>query len=488
MGNCKKVAGYLGRTTLNLLSKDELDKIHNASLEILENPGLIIPSKQALKILEGAGANVNHKESAVTIPSHIVEEALRIAPKIVRYCARNPKYDILLEKKRTYFTTDAAGIYIRDIETGQRRSSTSEDLVQWARIMDSLSEIHVLWPSITPTELPDHLQRINALVTSLNNTEKHIEQQAFNAREARYEIEIAATVVGGKEELRKRPIISAVQCPIAPLKFERNSIEAAIEFAKAGIPVTPLSMPLAGQTGPATLSGTLAVTSAEILGSLIIFEFANPRAPVLFGACPGNIDFRTGSMVISPEYGLVNVGLAQLARYYDLPSVVCGGSSSSKVVDAQAVYERVLTLTPVILARPDLVAGMGGLEDAKTMAPELLVIDNEILEGILRLVQGFDVSDETIALDVIRKVGPGGHYLTQRHTVNHIKDHWIPEISDRKAYDAWSKAGAKDVTAVAKEKVKEILATHELEPIPKDILKEISQIVKRYEEEFSKQG
>jgi len=478
----------MGRASLNLLSKDELDRIHNSTLEILEKPGLIIPSEGALEILERAGANVNREKNSVTIPSNIVKEAVKKAPKTIRYGARNPKYDILLEKKQTYFTTDGCGIFIRDIETGERRSSTTEDLVQWARVTDFLSYIHVLWPAALSTELPDHLQRIYALVTFLNNTEKHIEGYVIDAREARYEIEIAAAVLGDKDELKRRPIISAVQCPIAPLKFDKGLIEAVIEFAKVGIPVVPLSMPLAGLTAPATLAGTLVVTNAEILGSLVISELVNPGAPVVYGACPGNIDFRTGSMVISPEYGLVNVGLAQLARYYNLPSEVCGGCSSSKVVDAQAAYERVLTLTPVILAGPDLVVGMGKLEDAKTMALELLVIDNEILEGILRLVQGFDVSDETIALDIIRKVGPGGHYLTQKRTVNHIKDHWIPKISDRKAYDAWLKAGAKDIVAVAKEKVKEILATHKPEPIPKDVQKEISKIVKRFEEEFSKQS
>jgi len=478
----------MGRASLNLLSKDELDNIHETTLEILENPGLIIPSKRALEILERAGANVNHEKNSVTIPSNIVEEALKKAPKTIRYGARKPNYDILLEKKETYFTTDGYGVFIRDIETGERRSSTNEDLAKWARITDSLSKIHVLWPSVMPTELPDHLQRIYALVTSLNNTEKHVEGYAIDAREARYEIEIAAAVVGGMEKLKRRPIISAVQCPIAPLKFDKGLTDAVIEFAKAGIPVVPLSMPMAGQTGPATLAGTLAVTSAEILGSLVISEFANPGAPVLYGACPGNIDFRTGTLVTSPEYGLVNTGLAYLARYYDLPSEICGGCSGSKVVDAQAAYERTLTLTSAILAGPDLVVGMGGLEDAKTMAPELLVIDNEVLEGILRLVRGFEVNDETLALDIIRKVGPGGHYLTQKHTVDHIKDHWTPKISDRKAYDAWLKAGAKDIVTVAREKVKEILATHKPEPIPKDIQKEISQIIKRYEKEFSKQG
>jgi len=157
-------------------------------------------------------------------------------------------------------------------------------------------------------------------------------------------------------------------------------------------------------------------------------------------------------------------------------------------VDAQAAYERVLTLTSAILAGPDLVLGMGGLDEAKTMAPELLVIDNEILGSILRVVDGFDVNDKTSALDIIRKVGPGGHFLAQKHTMDHIKDHWLPEISDRKSYEAWKKAGAKDIAKVAKEKVKEILATHRPKPISKDVQQEISKILKEFQKEFSKQG
>lgn len=471
----------------NLLSKDELCNIHNATLEILENPGLIIPSERTLNILETAGASVNYKKNNATIPSNIVEEAIKKAPKTIRYSARNPKYDILLEKKETYFTTDGSGTFIRDFETGERRSSTAEDLAKWTILADYLHMIHVFWPSVTPTDVPEPLQEINTWIISLSNTEKHVEGGANNASEARFSIEIAAAIVGGKEELRKRPIISAVQCPISPLRFERGLIEANIEYAKAGVPVVPLTMPLSGETAPVTLAGTLAVTNAEVIGSLIISQFVSPGSPILYGACPSNIDFRTGVFVCSPESGLLNMALAQLAHYYDLPSEICGGCSDSKVPDAQAAYERTLTLIPAILAGPDIVCGMGGLEAAKTMSPELLVIDNEILEGILRLVRGFEVSYDTLALDIIRKVGSGGHYLAQRHTLNHfMKEHWIPKISDRRAYEIWKKEGGKGIHEVAREKANEILATHKPEPIPKDVQKEISQILKRYKKEFLK--
>lgn len=471
----------------NLLSKDELCNIHNATLEILENPGLIIPSERTLNILETAGASVNYKKNNATIPSNIVEEAIKKAPKTIRYSARNPKYDILLEKKETYFTTDGSGTFIRDFETGERRSSTAEDLAKWTILADYLHMIHVFWPSVTPTDVPEPLQEINTWIISLSNTEKHVEGGANNASEARFSIEIAAAIVGGKEELRKRPIISAVQCPISPLRFERGLIEANIEYAKAGVPVVPLTMPLSGETAPVTLAGTLAVTNAEVIGSLVISQFVSPGSPILYGACPSNIDFRTGVFVCSPESGLLNMALAQLAHYYDLPSEICGGCSDSKVPDAQAAYERTLTLIPAILAGPDIVCGMGGLEAAKTMSPELLIIDNEILEGILRLVRGFEVSYDTLALDIIRKVGSGGHYLAQRHTLNRfMKEHWIPKISDRRAYDIWKKEGGKGIHEVAREKANEILATHKPEPIPKDVQKEISQILKRYKKEFLK--
>jgi len=474
----------LVRASLNLLSKAELAHIHNATLEILENPGLLVPSKRALEILEKAGAYVDYEKTRVTIPPHVIEEALKKAPKTIKYCARNPKYDFTLEKKEIHFTTDGYGVYIRDFETGERRNSTSTDLAKWAVLADHLNMIHVFWPSIAPADIPDAVEGLHTLIISLNNTEKHVESDAYTARDAQYVIEVAAAIVGGKEELKKRPIISAVQCPIAPLGYDKGLIEAVIEFARAGVPVVPLSMPLAGETGPVTLAGTLVINNAEVLGSLVISEFVSPGAPVLYGGCPGNIDFKTGMLTVSPEGGLLNASLAQLARYYGLPSEVCGSCSDSKVLDAQVAYERAISLFPVMLCGPDIICGMGGLEVAKTMVPELLVIDNEILESMLRVVRGYEINDDTLALDIIRKVGPGGHYLAEKHTLNNfLREHWVPKISDRRPYDTWEKAGAKDIVKVAKEKVKEILATHKPEPVPKDVQKEISQILKRYEKE-----
>ena len=477
----------MGRSSLNLLSKTEVEDIHNATLQILENPGLRIPSKRALDILDRAGANIDYGKNRATIPGHLVEEALKRAPKTLRYCARNPKNDFLLDKKETYFTTDAYSVFITDFKTGERRRSTNEDLARWAILADYLPMVHDIWPSIVPNDVPEPMQRITAMLTCLNNSEKHVEHMALNAREAQYQIEIAAAIVGGKEALRKKPIVSSIQCPIAPLGYEKGLIEAAIEFAKAGVPVVPLAMPLAGETGPVTIAGTLVVNNAEVLGSIVISELASPGAPVLYAGCPGGIDLKTGAFVIAPEGVLINAALTMLAHYYGLPSLISGGCSDSKVPDAQAAYERTLGLVTTILTGPDIVCGLGGLEGANTMCPELLVIDNEIVEEALRIARGFEVNDDTLAVNVIRSVGPGGHFLSQKHTLDHLlKEYWIPKISNRNPYETWTKTGAKDIAQVARAKVEEILSTHKPDPIPQDIQQEISQIIKKCEKEFLK--
>jgi len=478
----------VSKPQVSLLSQDEVEAIHNASLEVLEGTGIKVGSKKALDILKGAGAEVDYGEKHVAIPRNLVEEALKRAPKTIRYCARDPKYDFVLNKQEPHFTTDGYAPFIRDFETGERRASTNEDLARWVRVADYLDNIHVVWASVTPGDVPAPMQKIVETSTSLSNTGKHFEGEALSAREAQYEIEIAAAIVGGKEELRRRPIISAVQCTISPLTFEEGSIEAVIEFARAGIPVVPLPMPLMGETGPATVAGTLVVNNAENLANLVISEFASSGAPVVYSSAAGGIDFKTGGAAEgAPEYGLVQMGCAQLARYYNLPSLVCGGDCDSKALDVQCGFERAMTLTTSILTGADIITGLGGLNAANLMSPELLVIDNEIIGAILRIGRGFEVNDDTLAVDVINKVGPGGHFLGERHTLEHYKaETWAPEISDRESFGTWQKMGSRTMDKVAREKIKQILATHKPEPISEGAEKEISRILNRAEAELLK--
>ena len=469
----------MSKPRISFLSEDELNTIHNASLEVLENTGIRVTDEAVLDILKKTGAGVDYVKKHVTIPRGLVEEALRRAPKTTTYAARNPEYDVVLNKQKAHFWAEGGAPFIVDRETGERRYSRLEDSAQWAVLADYLDHFHFLWPVGQATNVPSGMRGIVGMCTALRNTEKHVGVGASSAQAAQYQIEIAAAIVGGREQLRKRPIISANVCPISPLSYEDEMTDAIIEYAKAGLPILMWPMPLMGETSPATLSGTMVINNAEVLGGLTALEFASPGVPVVYTAGVGTVDFKTGSGIISPEGTLMNLALAQLAYHYDLPMQVGSSGSASKTLDLQAGYDDAISLLAHMLIVPDMVMGFGSLDSALTSSMEALVIDNEIIDYALRYTQGFEVNDETLAVDVIDKVGPGGIFLGEKHTLQHFKERWPSRLSDIDSFEAWQKKGSKSIGEVAHEKVKEILATHKPEPIAEDVEKEIAQILKR---------
>ncbi len=479
----------MSKPEISFLSRNEIEAIHKASLQVLESTGIKVMSDKALDVLKGAGAKVDYEKNHATIPQSLVEEALRRAPKTIKYCARNPKYDFVLNKQETHFCATGGPPFIMDEETGERRYSTSEDLARCSVIADYLDHVDLIWPLGAGGDVPAPIRYIVDMYTGLRNSEKHFEGDSTSAKEAQYQIEIAAAIVGGREELRKRPIFSMVICIISPLRYDKGMTEASIELGKAGIPVVIFPMPAAGETGPATLAGTMVVNNAEFLGGLVMQEFASSGAPVVYAAGVGTVDFRTGSGIPSPGGSLMHLGLNQLAHYYNLPSEIgITGGTVSKLLDTQAGYEKARTIITHLLTTPDIALGLGGLERARIISPEALVIDNEIIDYALRFAQGFEVNDETLAVDVIHKVGPGGIFLGEKHTLKHFRERWMSRLSDIDSFETWEKKGSKSIDKMAHEKVKEILATHKPEPIPEDVEKEISGILQRAEAELVHKG
>ncbi|MCD6599687.1 MAG: trimethylamine methyltransferase family protein [Dehalococcoidia bacterium] len=475
----------MSRPQITFLSEDDMKAIHNASLKVLEKTGVKVMSNEALDILKRCGAKVDHGEKHASIPGSLVEEALRRAPKTIRYAARNPKYDFILNKQEPHFCVEGMPPFVLDGETGKRRNSTSEDVASFSVIADYLDHVDLLWPAVVTTEVSEPMQGLTEFMTCLRNTGKHVEHEALNASNARYQIEITSVIVGGREALKRRPIISAVACTISPLTYDGGIIEGAIEYGKAGIPVVVMPMPMVGTTGPVTLAGAIVANNAEFLGNLVILEFANSGAPVVYSAGAGVVDFRTGSEIASPEGSLMHLAISQLTHYYDLPNeMVVTGGTTSKLLDMQAGYERARTILTHILIAPDIALGIGGLERDLLMSPEVLVIDNEIIDYALKFMRGFEVNNETLAVDVINRVGPGGIYLGEKHTLEHFRERWMSRLSDIDSFETWQKKGAKSIAEVAREKVKEILATHKPAPIPEGIEKEISWILKRAEAEL----
>jgi len=474
----------MSKPGIDFLSQDELDTIHNTSLKVLETTGIKVMSKQALDILKKAGAKVDYTSSHASIPRNLVKEALEMAPKTITYAARNPKYDFVLDKQKPHFCAEGGPPFILDWETGERRYSTSEDIARCSIIADSLDHVDLIWPLGAGMDVPAPIRYIVDMYTGLKNSEKHFEGDATNAKDAQYQIEIAAAIVGGREELKKRPIFSHVICTVSPLSYDKGMTEASIELGKAGIPVVIYPMPAMGETGPATMAGTIVINNAEVLGGLVIQEFASPGAPVVYAADVGSVDFKTGSGIMSPEGDLMELALNQLAHYYSLPAEMEVSGSLSKLLDTQAGYENAISLITQILIPPDIALGLGALEGSRTTSPEAFVIDNEIIDYALRFIQGFEINDETLAIDVIDKVGPGGMFLGEKHTLKHFRERWMSRLSDIDSFETWQKKGSRSIAEVAHEKVKEILATHKPEPIPEDIQKEISKILKRAEAEL----
>ena len=286
---------------------------------------------------------------------------------------------------------------------------------------------------------------------------------------------MAATIVGGEEELRKKPILSGAGYATPPLQYDERGITMFTEFIRAGIPTYVGSEPISGGLDPVTLAGTLVQNNAEALAGIVITQSIEPGTPVIYGGHCNSIDMKTGvAAMASPENALMGPVIPQLARYYGLPSWMYSGISNSKVPDAQSAYEKTATALMPLLTGANLHYGNGNAGAAIVTSYEQLVIDDEILEMLARIVRSFEVTDETLAVDVICKVGPGGNYLAEPHTLKHFAtEHLSPTLSDRLSLDAWTKAGSKDIAEKARERAEHLLKTHHPEPLDRDVEKQI---------------
>lgn len=474
----------MGKPTINFLRDSEIEAIHDASLRVLEKTGIKVMSKEALDILINAGAIIKDDSGHVTIPRNLVEDALELAPKTIKLCARDPKYDFELKKQKTHFCADGGPPFMLDLENGKRRYSTSEDIAKCAIIADYLDHVDLIWPLGAGSDVPAPMRYIVDMYTSLKNCRKHFQGDATTGKEAQYQIEIAAAIVGGKEKLRERPIFSHVVCTLSPLSYDKGMTEASIELARAGIPVAIYPMPTIGGSSPATLAGAMVVNNTEFLGGLVIQELASPGAPVIFAADVGSFDFKTGAGIISPESSLLNLGLNQMAKYYNLPSEMEVFCTQSKALDAQAGFEKAVGLITHLMAAPDIALGLGAMEGARMTSAEALVIDNEIVDYALKFIEGLEVNEETMAVEIIEKVGPGGSFLGQKHTVENFRKRWMTRLSDISSFEAWEQNGSPSIGEVAREKAQEILAKHEVTPIPENVEEEIRHILNKAKAEL----
>ncbi len=430
---------------LEFLTKGQLSEIHHATLHVLEHTGISVELEEALKLLDELGAVVDYREKRVRIPPSLVEEALKKTPSSFVMYARDPEFNLPIENDRVHLLEGGLPLHTLDLD-GNHRLSTLKDVADFTRLYDALENVDMLAAGVFPSDIPETVHHAHVYLTKLENTGK-VCFYAYFARGgivARDLIEMASIVAGSLDSLRKKPLIMGWENPISPLAHGRTQTEMVLEFARHGLPIHIGPAVQSGSTGPISLAGVLVQQNAEILSGVVIAQSVSEpgrNSPIVYGAVPALTDMRQGTTVYgSAESALMNVASYQLARYYGIPCRGNGGVTESKIPDMQAGYESAITLLMAALGGANLImnATGGSLEPGVgAMSFEKAVIDDEIAGMVARILRGIEVSDETLAVEIMDNVGPLGHYFTQEHTrMLFEREHRVPKISDRRVYQS----------------------------------------------------
>jgi len=465
---------------MKVLDKQEEELVHEYSLRSLNQIGVLVRSESVLKMLDESGAIVDHENGIAKFPESIVKEALSKAPKRFKLCARDSKNDleIPVDNRLPYITTDGLTIYMRDLETGERRDATRKDLANFAKLADALDTIDFFWPIVTVTDVPEAAHAVHEMWTSLQGCSMHVQGMCLNREDALTEIDLASLIVGGKEELKKRPIFSIIHCVIAPLSFEKGLVEAHVELARAGIPVVSMSMSISGLSSPVTFAGTIVNINTENLASLVITQFAEPGAPHIYCSESAPVDMLTGNMNYSaPEMLPISAAAGQMARRYGLPSMVGSWSIGGEGLDEKTGLSMMAGGLMRVFSNTDLTCGFGGLDNSLGCSLEQMVIDSHEWEDLQAFMREYTMNEEMIALDVVKEVGHGNTFLTHPHTAKNFKKELFLPSRKRIAQKATSRLTG----AEAREIVKKMLREHEVAKIDSNIIRQGNQLIERYE-------
>lgn len=475
---------------LEILSRNDISRIHVATLEILEHVGVVFKHKDALKIFEDAGAIVDYRNESVKIPEDLVKWALKKIPTQVTLLARDSKYDITLGDGTVHYTNGYGADHVVDFNTGQRREATLKDLENFTRMADYFESVEYVYPSIFPKDISQDAREHHMYLTLIRNTSKHCANTFLSLEGFRDIVKMAEILVGGEEEFMRKPAIldtSALTAP--PLKYSEHTTACILENGKYKMPAMVSSAALAGASAPVTLAGTLAQINAENLAAVVLYQIVGPGTPIIYGTISSNIDMKTGVPAYgSPECGLINAAVVQIAHSYNMPFFGTAGITDSKAADEQAAIESSENVLLTALAGGDFIhdAVYSILETGVTACYEQFAIGHEIVKRVKRIVDGIGVSDEMIALDIIKDVGVEGSYLKQRRALMHSRKHvltefWQPTISDRLPRSVWTGTGSVTMLQMAKQEVKKILETHSPQPLDKDVEVRLRQFVKEVE-------
>jgi len=476
----------LGKSLLQLLSRDEIATIHETSLRVLRNIGVKIDNEEALRILHEGGAQVDFKTQVACIPEALVEESLRKTPGDFSLYSFDGKHRLQFGGANVYFNPGSTAVYMLDRETMQMRKPLSKDFADFVRLCDALEHIHAQSTAMLVTDVPSIIADRYRLYIILKNSAKPVIAGSFTIEGLHDMKKMLTIALGDESTLVKRPPFLMDVCPSPPLKWSKITSQNLIDAAKSNMPIEIIPAPQLGSTAPMTLAGFLVQHNAEFLSGLVMAQLVKPGLPVMYSGSPSVIDMRYGTQCVGNiEVCMLSIAYSQIAKFYKMPSGAYLGMSETKTVDAQTGIESTNGIVLGTLAGINCITGPGMLAFENCQSFEKLAIDNEICGMALRLAKEIHVNEQTLAYDLIKKIGQDGHFLAQKHTIDWfpIEEHIPSAIIDKMSKSQWERTGSRNTLERAREYVDKTLKEHVPKSLPTDVEKELdafmSEVFKR---------
>lgn len=466
-----KKEGKRMKLTNSILSDDEKHLIHQRSLQILNDAGVMFKSKNALYILQQAGAKIDWTGSIAKIQPELVEEALKRTPGAFVLGARNPEYNFPMPSNQTGYFLDGTCTYTIDFDTGIKRYGTNKDVENSARVFQEADLGAAAWASVAASDKPVHSHNLHEFLTAMQNTSKHVQHELFIKEQTDYLISTLESILGSKEEIRKRKIASVVYCTISPLVHEAGMCDAYLALADYEVPVMPFPMPIPGLTAPASLFSAVCMNNAEVLSSIVLFQFSHPGTPIIYGAAEGSANFVSGKYTEKVESYIMSLASSEMGKFYGLPTCAQGRGGITG------------DFLPLTCGNVDLIDGIGTTEQAQTMMLEKIILENEAGHIAKRFHDGINSAFDFF--EDILKVGPGGHFLKEKNTrimSRNPEEFYVSKIITDEimgSLDENERAYEK-----ARERVREILNGPRKDEMPDPVNQEIEEILKRADKEL----
>lgn len=466
-----------------VLTESQLQDLHLAALELLRKTGVRFFHERALEMLSGAGAFISD-ENLVKFPARLVEDAIASVPPRIIMCDRTGQPAVHLEGQKVNYGTGSDCLKLLDYETGEVRKFTVQDIVNGYKLCDALPNIDFVMSIGLPADVDPRLTYDVQMAAMLEHTTKPLVFVTNDRDSCQRAIDMAAAVTGGYESLKERQQILLYSEPSSPLQQSKTALDKLLLMAEHELPVVHSPGPLMGGTAPITMAAGLTMSLAEILSALVVHQLQVPGAPFVFGAGVHHMDMKAAQICYgSPEFQLTKAAIAELGRWYGIPTWGYAGCSDAKVMDEQAAAEATLSIMMAKMTGANLVHDVGYLESGLTGSFEMIVLSDELIGLADHLMKGIEITPETLMLDELDEIGPGGHFLNTPTTHARFRDFWYPELLSRDIRESWESDGKKPLGVLLNQKVKTLIDEHQPEPLADDVKKELDQILKRADKE-----